>query len=103
MGLEVEHAGGPGSPFHQSDEAASRPYPAAAPSLRTSSHQSLPIGPLPMTQGRILSHPPWTGPGPGSTHLLTEGEPWKGIPWARERGDITWAVPKGQEGPRVGA
>lgn len=54
---------------------------------------------LPMTQ----SHSPRTGPGPLSPHLLT-GEPWKGLPRAREGGEMTWAVPKGQwlEGPGVG-
>lgn len=49
-----------------------------------------------MTQGLILGHPPWTGPKPGGTHLLTEGESWAVLQGIREGGEMAWAVPKGE-------
>lgn len=63
----------------------------------------LPTRPLPMTQGGILGHPPWTGAEPGAPTCSHKGSPGQASLGTGEKWPTLSLRRRGLEGPRVGA
>lgn len=101
--MEVEGAGGPGSPSHPLASQLLPPLPQGLHPAVTLAIWLLPTVPLPVTQGRILGHPPWTGAEPRTPTCSQKMSPGQASLGTGEKWPMLPLRSRGLEGPRVGA